>query len=406
MRPPTPALALIASLTLSAAGGLAQACANYSSTEVDDMAVRGALAADDDPAYHLITRQFPHHGRAYWVALERESRERLGRRDDGSLGARDDLAVALLKQGRFDEARAQLRSLDAEQPGRYRTLSNLGVLEKKAGNYQLAAGYLERALRARPGGHMGLGDYYLRACRWQGDAAQGAPSADFLGRDYAAVAGPKGVDRTYLETLIHNDRDFPDVYLVYGDLIFEDEPLLAGYAYAQARRLGHPAREVLDQRFERVRQAMTEVSGGAMHAQRLQFLKEGGLVGSQDPYASLVSSEELERVLTHWLGRFDEWPQAFERRQEELLAGGTSAASLQVVHSGLSFRSLDPGVAIPYLVEREEAKSALNLRGDDAKLALLVVALGALALVMVRVLARQTKSPRGPNKGAEEDLLT
>ena len=234
--------------------GVALACANYSNTELDDMAVRGALASGDDAAYRLISRQFPHHGRAYWEALEHESRARIRRSDDGSIGARDDLAVAVLKQGRYAEARALLLDLERDQPGRYRTLSNLGVLEKKAGNYALAARYLKLALEAKPLGHMGLGDYYLKASRWQAAAAAALPQADFLGRAYAGPIGSEGVERTYLETLIHNDREFPDAYLVYGDLLLAQEPLLAGYAYAQARRLGHPAQGVLDQRMESVRE--------------------------------------------------------------------------------------------------------------------------------------------------------
>lgn len=378
MRSRSLALTLITSLSMS--GQLALACANYSQTELDDLAVRRALATNDERAYRLVSRQFPHHGRAYWVALEGESRARLGRSDDGSLGAEDDLAVALLKQGRFDEARALLQELDRGKPGRYRTLSNLGVLEKKAGNYGLAASYLERALRARPGGHMGLGDYYLRAARWQGEATRVTPRADFLGRSYAAPIASANVDRTYLETLIHNDREFPDVYLVYGDLLLtEDQPLLAGYAYAQARRLGHPADKVLDGRFERLREVMSERSERERASSPIRAVSEEGDRGVKS-LPKIVSSEELEAALTHWLQRFDAYERAFEERQEQLLAGGTQSAGLNTVNEGLAVQILEPGVAIHYLVEREkEAKPALAQVAETST----GVGLGLLAALLL-----------------------
>lgn len=352
-------------LTLPA--GLTWACANYSQTELDDIAVRQALATSDDRAFQLVSRKFPHHGRAYWVALEAESRAKLGRSDDGSVGAQDDLAVAVLKQGRYAEARGLLLDLERDRPGRYRTLSNLGVLEKKAGNYALAASYLERALQVEPLGHMGLGDYYLQAARWQAKAKHGAPEANFLGQPYAELASPERVDRTYLETLIHNDREFPDVYLVFGDLLLEEQPLLAGYAYAQARRRGHPASEVLDARFERTRARIAELTRREVQAR-----------SKSKRVPTLVSAPELEETLSEWLERFEAWNLAFERRQEALLEGGTAAASLEAVHAGLETAEIGPEVATPYLLAPEEERSPGWTVEEKAGVLSLLALLGSL----------------------------
>lgn len=364
MRLSHPALVTLALLTSPA--GVALACANYSQTEVDDQAVRRALATSDQRAFELVSRRFPHHGRAYWAALEAESRAKIKRSAEPRVADRDDLAVAVLKQGRYAEARALLLDLEREQPGRYRTLSNLGVLEKKSGNYVLAVSYLKRALEAKPLGHMGLGDYYLQAARWQASAERSSPETNFLGQHYDELARPENVDRTYLETLVHNDRDFPDVYLVFGDLLLEGEPLLAGYAYAQARRLGHPADEVLDRRFELTRDLI---------AQRFQDEeREGGASDADRP--DIISAPELERAFDEGLERAAEWSQAFERWQAQLLEGGTSAATLELVNEGLVTGHVGPEIVLPYLLEREEPASPPLLNPAEAFLLLLVGTLG------------------------------
>ena len=378
--------------------GTALACANYSQTELDDQAVSSALAASDQSAFLLISRMFPHHGRAYWATLERESRERVDRTDDGSIGARDDLAVALLKQGRFAEARRLLVALDREQPGRYRTLSNLGVLEKKAGRYELGAVYLERALAAQPGGHMGLGDYYLRACRWQAGASRAAPGEDFLGNRYDTPRGSwEGVDRTFLRTLIHNDRDFPDVYLVFGDLLLADgEALLAGYAYTQARRLGHPATAVLDQRLVAVREELARRTRRGVEERR----KREGRVTEDLP--EVVGARDLELRLDHWLTRAAEWSAAFERRQEGLLAQGTGAADLASVSEGFGHAQLSGNLALQDLVAHAESAGSRwgrlpNLSSSDLRL-------GSLGLALVALLGgswiRRKRSGRGGDSPA------
>ena len=367
-----------------ACAGTALACANYSQTELDDLAVRGALSSSDQPAFLLISRMFPHHSQAYWATLERESRERVGRSDDGSLGARDDLAVAVLKQGRFAEARELLLALDHAEPGRYRTLSNLGVLEKKAGRYELGAAYLERALAVQPGGHMGLGDYYLRACRWQARASRATPTEDFLGRPYGTPRESwEGVDRTFLKTLIHNDRDFPDVYLVYGDLLSaEGEALLAGYAYAQALRLGHPAPDVLDGRLAAVREEFAERTRRSVVARREGKERATGDLPDLTDLPEVIDARDLARRLDYWLTRAEEWSTAFERRQERLLAQGTAAAGLSSVSEGFGYAQLGANVLLHDLVIYQPGKNADWWRGSS----LWLLGLGSLALALLALL--------------------
>ncbi|MEM7014536.1 MAG: tetratricopeptide repeat protein, partial [Verrucomicrobiota bacterium] len=111
--------------------------------------------------FDVITGQVPHHGDAYYEARIKQLAGKTDQDDDPFL-ARNDLAVAYIRIREFDKAHEILTRNLAEKPGDYFTISNLGVLEKKRGNYSAAAEHIEKALSIRSEGHLGIGDWYLK----------------------------------------------------------------------------------------------------------------------------------------------------------------------------------------------------------------------------------------------------
>ncbi len=192
-------------------------------------------------AVKLIMGQFAQHGEAYWAGQLKYNTELL-KEEPGNPEHRNDLAVALLKLKRYDEAVAEFEKIEVANPGRYKTYSNLGVLYKKTGDFQKAAEYTRKALEVKPEGHLGLGDYYLQMLAWRADVASDPgtdPATNFLGIPYAdgpeAVKGSKAVNVNYLKTLIISDHHFSDVYLVLGDwYAASEEKELAARCYMRA----------------------------------------------------------------------------------------------------------------------------------------------------------------------------
>ena len=203
--------------------------------------------------YDLITGRIPHHGDAYYEARIKRIR---GEEEKRALTdeEKNDLAVAMVRLKRFDEAHQVLSELIAADPSNYYAQSNLGVLEKKRGNYALAAEYIEKALQLKPGGHMGLGTWYLDQLVYRAALAEDpdlVPKNNFLGISYQeafelnAMSIPhEGASKSdyyrRLQRLIQNDRTFPDGYVVMGDYLSKTGELnLAFLAYTKAIDLGH-----------------------------------------------------------------------------------------------------------------------------------------------------------------------
>lgn len=113
-------------------------CAWDSDTLRDEAVQRGSL-------YDIITGQFPHHGQGYY----RERVKRLSAKEELSFEDKNDLAIAFLRLEKWADAEALLNQNLAAQPNDYFTLSNLGVLEKKRGNFSASAAWIEKALALR-----------------------------------------------------------------------------------------------------------------------------------------------------------------------------------------------------------------------------------------------------------------
>ncbi len=221
--------------------------------------------------FDLVTGQFPHHGAGYYrVRIQRLTAA--GEPTDYQM--RNDLAVAHVRLEQWKEAQALLEKNLAAKPDDYFTLSNLGVLAKKQGNFAAAADWMAKAIGIKPEGHMGLGDWYVKALQYR--AAQQAepkrvPDQNFLGEAYADTFRPcfspdmeYGIRKALeapekqawllkVRRLLENDQSFADGFLVMGDHLAATRDIsLALLAYKRAVALGHPNRKELQRRIDRI----------------------------------------------------------------------------------------------------------------------------------------------------------
>lgn len=216
------------------------ACINTSYSRTDEIVITDDLG-------HLIIGAFAHHGPAFYQHEVDRCLQILATRPD-DFDARNDLGAAYTKLGQWPEAQAAFDENERRHSGRYETASNQGVMYKKRGDYEKAAEWITRALKIKPGGHMGLGDYYLQMIQWRKTAElvenSGAEiETNFLGVRYDAgsAATADAANHEYVITLIKNDMEFADAYLVLGDVLFHNQEYqLALRAYYRASELSHP----------------------------------------------------------------------------------------------------------------------------------------------------------------------
>jgi tetratricopeptide (TPR) repeat protein len=239
---------------LLAASSAAMACVNTTYSRSEERRITNDLV-------YVILGSFADHGEAFYTDQVARNLKKL-EADPKDVEARNDLAVAYLKLKKYDLAVTELDRIEAEVPGRYRTHANLGVLYKKKGLYTKAAHHIDRSLQIKPGGHLGLGDYYKKMAQYlQAVSARIGDDAlienNFLGVPYAdgPEASAKEANKTYLINLIKADRHFADGLLALGDVLFVEGDLqLAWRAYERAKRLDHPNRDVIYKRLETLQQ--------------------------------------------------------------------------------------------------------------------------------------------------------
>jgi len=305
--------------------------------------------------FDLITGQLPSHSEAWYLRRESESRQTLTA-TPGDLSAHDDLGTALLKLKRYDESDVVFAAALALDADRYETLSNLGVLRKKQGRLEEAAEFISKALKKKPEGHLGVGDWYTRALKWR---TRENPNRSFLNVGYDEVLEPMEMvatddpkrwfeledafyvfsgqshvaigsvrragltpskyslarpdssedreqflallkrDHERLRKLIRYDNHFSDAHLILGDELTQGiENLdLAALAWSRAKTLGHPRADRLDLR----------IGGAAMHWNEAD-------VG--------VSREQLATGVAHAMASSAKWVEAFHAMETKLVDAG------------------------------------------------------------------------------------
>ncbi len=129
-------------------------------------------------ALPLMTGHFLRHSPALYEWRVKDRTQRLKTASDKERPAlRDDLAAALDKLGRHDEAVAVMKRSHRETRGRYETIANLGTFMIHGGNLTGGLRRIRQAIRINPKAHFGreryqgwLVEYVLKRRGGQGDS--------------------------------------------------------------------------------------------------------------------------------------------------------------------------------------------------------------------------------------------
>ncbi|MCH2206246.1 MAG: tetratricopeptide repeat protein [Lentisphaerales bacterium] len=192
-------------------------------------------------------------------------------------------------------------------PGDYYTLSNLGVLYKKKGDFSKAAKFIEQALKIRPEGHMGLGDWYLKMLLYRANE-ETFEKKNFLGQEvltkYLKLNKYKGKEKYFklikLKKMVLNDQHFADGFLALADFLSESGELnLALRAYMRAEVLGHSKSDYIQMRFNAV------------------FKHVKHLFKDDDKTKSLV--EKQREIILNEFKKAEQWSLEFQKAEAELI---------------------------------------------------------------------------------------
>jgi tetratricopeptide (TPR) repeat protein len=292
-------------------------------------------------AWEVVSGQVPAHGEAYYrhrvatiTALASPDRTQ-----------RNDLAVALIRLGDLVAAERVLVPLHAEQPDEYEALSNLAVLRRNQGRFAEAVPLFERALELHPDGHLGLGDWTLRAVRWQARVAADpalAAREDFLDRErkssqpfideqlslpWDKLPAEQRDRLQKLTLLLRNYRKFAEGYLVLGDELVEiGDNSLACYAYIRALELQHPDDGLV----------IDHLLGAASKVERWNGALLGGDVAKRD--AQLMA---ITKGIRADLAECRAWNEAFTAQEDRLVADGREPA-LEETLAALRAAKIEP----------------------------------------------------------------
>jgi tetratricopeptide (TPR) repeat protein len=162
-------LAAVATITLAAAAAPALACLWDHDTLAEE-----SLGQKD--TLEVVTGKLRHHATAWYEAKIAYTQPMI----DGGKAPKeryDDLAVALARTGKIDDAIALMADKDARFPGEYTTEANLGTFLAMKGDAKGALEHLQKAIAINPDAHFGREKYQLALLGWTD--ADG--SGDFLG---------------------------------------------------------------------------------------------------------------------------------------------------------------------------------------------------------------------------------
>lgn len=189
---------------------------------------------------------------------------------DAKAGRYDDLAVALEKLGRLDEAIAVMEAKELRFPGEYTTKANLGTFYAHRGDFPRALELLAAAIAQNPGAHFGREKYqvmaigFLQAVKAEPEVAErrdllGIPLDDeervmFGDMGKKKKGAPTGLDKAgisrdvfvALAGLIRfgSGEKSPHVWFSLGlASALDGDRHLAIRAFFRAQALGHPKAE-------------------------------------------------------------------------------------------------------------------------------------------------------------------
>ncbi|HVK75079.1 MAG TPA: tetratricopeptide repeat protein [Kofleriaceae bacterium] len=248
----TPTAIILAAATLAAATRPADACLWDRDTFQEE-----ALAQKD--VAEVVSGKLRKHSRAFYEAKVTYTRALI---DAGGAPKErhDDLAVALARLGKHDEALAVLAAKDKLFPGEYTTEANLGTVLAMKGDVKGALAHLEQALVINPDAHFGREKYQVellrRALAKTKDRCgnvTGLPDDDgfraafVLGPSKSAASRPipAGTDEaiTAMVGLIRFGTAETSAVVWYNlgvALAWRGDKHLAVRALRRAERLGHP----------------------------------------------------------------------------------------------------------------------------------------------------------------------
>lgn len=341
-------------------------CVNTSYSRAED----GQLTSD---LTKVIAGQFPEHSEAFYLHQVDLHTATL-KKNPTDVEARNDLAAALLKLKRYEKAEKELLRIEREQPNRYKTHANLGVLYKKTGEYAKAAHHTKKALEIKPEGHLGLGDYYLRMLDWRARVAareSGAAEKNFLGTPYAhgpsATARNPLVDKEHLLTLIKADRHFPHTYLILGDVLFEEDDLQnAARAYLRALAISHEADHKADG------------FAGSLALDRLSLVTNKWRDRAQSS-PDYVFDWAYEGQIQSEFQAAAEWLTEYQRVEAVMLKGGTKKIDFDTVKAEMA----QQGYEEPIYEKAGYFKGAIER--DRKEFIFSAIFLGGIGLIIVLV---------------------
>lgn len=144
-------------VVLLSAGTLSACLWDYDTLAQEALRFPGAL--------ELITGNFVRHSKQYyeWRVKDREARLEGSPNDERLV---DDLAVALDKLARHEEAIALMRGLLEDNPERYETHANLGTFLIHSGDLEAGLKHIEEAIRINPDAHFGREIYQAHLVRY------------------------------------------------------------------------------------------------------------------------------------------------------------------------------------------------------------------------------------------------
>ena len=151
----TVVVALVIAITLAAP---ASACLWDRDTLLDEQRGMPTVAS-------ILAGKWERHSSSFYEQRIAASRKTLDA-DPKNLAAMDDLAVALEKTGRVDEAIATMKRKLEVDPDGYTTHANLGTFYLHAGDFENGIAHIKRAMEINPDAHFGRERYQLMVAQY------------------------------------------------------------------------------------------------------------------------------------------------------------------------------------------------------------------------------------------------